>query len=113
MLKRMRLTAKIVATIVTTLVLTSAGSFWITQYRVNRQAEEAFRDKVRQIVGMASTTRAWFSENIDLMVPGRNFKHVQQVPGSGGMERRPGVCRGTKDDVSYSVFDPTQSQESA
>jgi len=80
MLKRMRLTAKIVATIVTTLALTSAVSFWITQYRVNRQAEEAFRDKVRQIVGMASATRAWFSENIDLMVPDRNFKHVQQVP---------------------------------
>ena len=80
MLKRARLTVKIVAAIVITLVLTSAVSFWITQHRVNQQAEDAFRDKVRQIVGMASATRAWFSENIDLMVPDRNFKHVQQVP---------------------------------
>jgi methyl-accepting chemotaxis protein len=80
MLKRMRVTAKIVATITITLAVTSAISFWITQRRVNQQAEEAFRDKVRQIVGMASATRAWFSENIDLMVPDRNFRHVQQVP---------------------------------
>jgi len=29
---------------------------------------------------MANATRAWFSENIDLMVPEKNFKHVQQVP---------------------------------
>jgi methyl-accepting chemotaxis protein len=80
MLKKARLGAKIVATIVITLVLTSAVSFWITQHRVNQQAEEAFRDKVRQITGMANATRAWFSENIDLMVPGKEFKHVQQVP---------------------------------
>jgi methyl-accepting chemotaxis protein len=80
MLMKARVTLKIVAAIVVTLVLTSAVSFWITQHRVNQQAEQAFRDKVRQIVGMASATRAWFSENIDLMVPDRNFKHVQQVP---------------------------------
>jgi methyl-accepting chemotaxis protein len=80
MLKKARLTVKIVLAIAVTLALTSAASFWITQHRVNQQAEEAFRDKVRQIVGMASATRAWFSANIDLMVPDRNFKHVQQVP---------------------------------
>lgn len=38
MLKKARLGAKIVATIVITLVLTSAVSFWITQHRVNQQA---------------------------------------------------------------------------
>jgi methyl-accepting chemotaxis protein len=79
-LKRANLTVKIVAAIVVTLVLTSAVSFWITQRRINQQAEEAFRDKVRQITGMASATRAWFSANIDLMVPDKNFKHLQQVP---------------------------------
>src|SRR5208337_2008266 len=62
------------------LVVTSAISFWITQRRVNQQAEEAFRDKVRQITGMASATRAWFSSNIDVLVPDKNFKHLQQVP---------------------------------
>ena len=80
MLKTASITVRIVAAILATLVVTSAASFWITQHRVNQQAEEAFRDKVRQIVGMASATRAWFSENIDLMVPDRDFKHVQQVP---------------------------------
>jgi methyl-accepting chemotaxis protein len=80
MLKRARLTVKMVAAIAITLAVTSAASFWITQHRVNQQAEEAFRDKVRQITGMAGATRAWFSENIDLMVPDKNFKHLQQVP---------------------------------
>ena len=63
MLKRARLTAKVVATIVITLVVTSGLSFWITQRRVNQQAEEAFRDKVRQITGMANATYAWASDN--------------------------------------------------
>jgi methyl-accepting chemotaxis protein len=80
MLTHMRLTAKIVATIVITLIVTSAISFWVTQRRVNQQAEEAFRDKVRQITGMASATRAWFSQNIDVLVPGQEFKHLEQVP---------------------------------
>jgi methyl-accepting chemotaxis protein len=80
MLKMASITVRIVAAILATLLLTSVASFWITQHRVNQQAEEAFRDKVRQIVGMAGVTRDWFSENIDLMVPNRNFKHVQQVP---------------------------------
>ncbi len=80
MLKKAQLTVKIVVAIVATLVLTSAVSFWITQHRVNQQAEDAFRDKVRQIVGMASATRAWFSQNLALMIPDNNFKHVQQVP---------------------------------
>ncbi len=80
MLSKTRLTAKIVATIVITLVVTSAVSFWITQRRVNQQAEEAFRDKVRQITGMASATRSWFSSNIEVLVPDKNFKHLQQVP---------------------------------
>ena len=80
MFRRIKLTGKIVGSIVATLAVTSAISFWITQRRVNQQAEEAFRDKVRQITGMAAATRIWFSENIDTMVPGRDFKHLSQVP---------------------------------
>ncbi len=80
MFNKMKLNGKILGSISLTLLLTSAASFWITQHRVNQQAEDAFRDKVRQVVGMAGATRAWFSENIDLMVPDRNFRHVQQVP---------------------------------
>src|SRR5271165_6536472 len=80
MLKRMKLNAKILGAIAVALLLTSAVSFWITQRRVNQQAEEAFRDKVRQITGMAGATRAWFSDNLDTIVPGRNFKSLNQVP---------------------------------
>lgn len=85
MLNKLKLNAKILVAITITLVLTSATSFWITQRRVNQQAEEAFRDKVRQIVGMASATRAWFSENIAVMVPDNNFKHVQHGSARGTM----------------------------
>jgi methyl-accepting chemotaxis protein len=80
MFSRMKLTGKIVGSIVLTLVFTSAVSFWITQRRVNAQAEDAFRDKVRQITGMATATRSWFSENIETLVPNHNFKHLTQVP---------------------------------
>ena len=80
MFKQMRLTGKIVGSIVATLVLTSGVSFWITQRRINQQAEEAFRDKVRQITGMAGATRTWFSQNIDTLVPGKSFKSLNQVP---------------------------------
>src|ERR1039458_5596825 len=85
MFKGMKLTGRIVGSIVATLIVTSALSFWITQRRVNQQAEEAFRDKVRQITGMAGATRVWFSANIDTMVPGHNFKTLNQVP--VGVER--------------------------
>jgi methyl-accepting chemotaxis protein len=80
MISKIKLTGKIVGSIVATLIVTSAVSFWITQRRVNQQAEEAFRDKVRQITGMAAATRTWFSANLDSMVPDRNFKTLNQVP---------------------------------
>ena len=80
MLQKMKLNGKILGAIALTLFATSAVSFWITQRRVNQQAEEAFRDKVRQITGMAGATRVWFSDNIETLVPGKNFKSLNQVP---------------------------------
>ena len=80
MFKGMKLTGKIIGSIVITLALTSAISFWITQRRINQQAEDAFRDKVRQITGMASATRVWFSSNLSTFVPDGNFKQLNQVP---------------------------------
>ena len=80
MFKKIRLNGKMLGLTALTLVLTSAVSFWLTQRRVNQQAEEAFRDKVRQITGMAGATRTWFSDNIETMVPGKNFKSLNQVP---------------------------------
>ena len=80
MLNNMKLTPKLLGAITLVLAITSGISFWITQNRVNGQAEEAFRDKLRQITGMASATRSWFAGNIEIMVPNHNFKHLEQVP---------------------------------
>jgi methyl-accepting chemotaxis protein len=80
MFNKLSLAVKLVVGISLVLILTSALSFWITNARVNRQAEDAFRDKVRQITGMAGATRSWFSQNIDTLVPNHEFKHLEQVP---------------------------------
>ena len=80
MFKRMSLTQKVIVSISGVLIVTSFLTFWVTRDRVNRQAEEAFRDKVRQITGMASATREWYSANIDTLVPNHEFKHLEQVP---------------------------------
>ncbi|MGB7585757.1 MAG: methyl-accepting chemotaxis protein, partial [Terriglobales bacterium] len=76
----MKLNGKLVGAIVVTLIVTSAASYWITQRRINAQAEEAFRDKVRQITGMAAETRDWFSKNLKVMVPSGKFDNIHQVP---------------------------------
>jgi len=76
----LKMSAKILGAITLVLSITSGISFWIMQDRINRQAEEAFRDKLRQITGMASATRSWFAANIEVMVPNRDFKHLEQVP---------------------------------
>jgi methyl-accepting chemotaxis protein len=80
MLKNLNLIQKVILSISMVLVATSAFGFWITRQRVNRQAEEAFLDKVRQITGMASATRVWYSQNIEKFVPNHDFKHIEQVP---------------------------------
>ena len=80
MLGRLKLSGKIVGTIVIVLTITSLISFWITQRRINQQAEDAFRDKVRQITGMAGTTQAWFSDNLVSFVPDQNYRNLNQVP---------------------------------
>lgn len=76
----LKLSTKILGAIVLVLSLTSGIGFWLSQSRTNQQAEEAFRDKLRQITGMAGATRNWFAGNIDIMVPSREFKHLEQVP---------------------------------
>ena len=62
------------------LAFSSSVSFWITQRRINKQAEAAFRDKVRHVTGMASTTRDWLSDHIESLVPGEKFTNLNQVP---------------------------------
>jgi len=80
MFSKLKLSGKIVGTIVLVLAVTSLASFWITQRRINQQAEEAFRDKVRQITGMASTNQMWFSNNLAVLVPDKNYRDLNQVP---------------------------------
>lgn len=80
MFKKWSLTQKVVVSISAVLIATSLLSFWFTLQRVNRQADDAFRDKVRQITGMASATREWYSANLDKLVPNREFKNIEQVP---------------------------------
>ena len=80
MSKKLRLTGKIIGSIVITLLATSAISFWVTQSLVQKQEEEGFRDEIRQITGMAGAVRAWFSGNIRTMVPDGNFRSIHQVP---------------------------------
>jgi methyl-accepting chemotaxis protein len=79
MFKKWNLTQKVIVSISAVLIMTSLLSLWITRERVNRQAEEAFRDKVRQITGMATATREWYSANLDKLVPNREFKSASEV----------------------------------
>ncbi len=51
------LTAKIVGSIAFVLTVTAALSFWIVQFRVNHQAEEAFTDKLRMMTEIAEGSR--------------------------------------------------------
>ena len=80
MFRHIRLSQKIVGTILLVLSVTSLIGFLITQWRINRQAEESFRDKVRQITGMAAAAQAWDSDNLATLVPGGKFKDLKQVP---------------------------------
>jgi len=80
MFNNVKLTGKLVGAVTLIFAIASGMSFWIMQSRNNRQEEEAFRNKLRQITGMASATRNWFARNIDFMVPNHDFKHLEQVP---------------------------------
>ena len=80
MLNRLRLTSKIAGLIAITLSLTALAGLFITQHRVNQQAEDAFVDKLRKTDGMASSMRAFFSANIELYAPNHPLKDLKQVP---------------------------------
>ena len=65
MFRHVKLSGKIVGTMVAVLVVTSAISFWITQHRINQQAQNAFRDKLHQITSMAISAQTWTSDHLD------------------------------------------------
>jgi methyl-accepting chemotaxis protein len=65
MFSRLKLCGKIVGTTVIVLAVTSLISFWITERRINLQAEDAFRNSLRQITSMASSSQNWASDNLE------------------------------------------------
>jgi len=79
-LNRLKLTPKIVGAIAITFFLTSTAGYLVTQRRVNKQAEDAFVDKLRKTDGMADAVRIYFSGNVDTYVANRQFKDLKQVP---------------------------------
>lgn len=80
LMSALKLTPKIAASIALTLLVTSGVGFFVTQNRINAQAQDAFVDKLRKTDGMASRVRTFFSANVDLYVPNHEFKQVKQVP---------------------------------
>jgi methyl-accepting chemotaxis protein len=80
MFNNLKLTPKIAGSIAITLLVTSSVGFFITRNRINTQAEDAFVDKLRKPDGMAGAIRTYFSANVDVYVPNREFKQVKQVP---------------------------------
>ena len=80
MFSTMKLTPKIAGSIAITLLVTSTVGFFITQNRINTQAQDAFVDKLRKTDGMAGAVRTYFSSNVDVYVPNHEFKQVKQVP---------------------------------
>ena len=80
MLKKANLTTKIAGSIAGVLFLTSTLGFFVTRRDINKQAEEAFVDKLRKTDGMASSTRNYFSANVGAYVPNHEFKEQKQIP---------------------------------
>jgi methyl-accepting chemotaxis protein len=79
-LGRLKLTAKIAGLILTTLAVTSTVGFFLTNNRINSDAERSFVDRLRKTDGMAAEVRTYFSKNIEDYVPRHQFKRVSQVP---------------------------------
>jgi methyl-accepting chemotaxis protein len=80
MFENLKLTPKIAGSIAVTLLVTSVVGFFITQNRINQQANDAFVDKLRKTDGMAKQALIYFSANVESYVPGRQFKELNQVP---------------------------------
>lgn len=74
MFENLKLTPKIIGSIVATLLVTSVAGFFITEHLVNKQAEDAFVDKLRKTDSMADKVRVYFSANVDLFVPNHQFR---------------------------------------
>jgi methyl-accepting chemotaxis protein len=64
-LKRLKLNAKILGSIAATLLLILTVSFWITQRRVNQQADEAFNDKIRVLAAITASASNWTSATVE------------------------------------------------
>lgn len=77
---RLKLTAKIAGLILVTLAVTSAIGFFITEHRMNSQAEESFVNRLREADDVATKMRMFFSENIETYAPKHKFGKITQEP---------------------------------
>jgi methyl-accepting chemotaxis protein len=77
---RIKLSGKIVGALAIVLALTSLVSFLLTEHRINQQAEDAFRDSLRQIVSLAITTQNWASESLDTQKYADSTGMVFRIP---------------------------------
>jgi methyl-accepting chemotaxis protein len=77
---RLKLTAKIAGLILVTLAVTSAIGFFITEHRMNSQAEESFVNRLREADDVAAKMRMFFSENIETYAPKHKFGKISQEP---------------------------------
>jgi hypothetical protein len=76
-----------------TLLVTSGIGFFITQNRINSQAEESFVDRLRKTDGMASKVRTFFSQNAETYVSNHNFKQISHGSCSRGPDGGTRICR--------------------
>ncbi len=65
-LKKLNITAKFMIGVALLLTVLMAVNVIITNKRVNNQAERAFANKLRQITGMATETRAWVAAHQEI-----------------------------------------------
>lgn len=63
---KLNLTSKFMIGVSVILVLMLGINFFVMGSRINDQAENAFADKLRQITGMATETRAWVAKHQDI-----------------------------------------------
>jgi methyl-accepting chemotaxis protein len=63
---KLNVTMKFMLGVTVILIVMLTANFFITNSRVNKQAELAFADKLRQITGMATQTRVWVAEHQEM-----------------------------------------------
>ena len=107
MFSRLKLSGKIVGTMVIALALTSAISFCISQHRINAQSEGAFHDSLRQLTSMAISSQNWTSDNLDTQKYADSTGMLFRIP-----SLRPRKPKNLADDFERRALERFQSDPS-